>query len=299
MDLNEVAVFIKVVEMGSFTQAARKLGMPNSTVSAKVSELETRLGVSLIKRTTRKLFVTDEGKAFFDRCTRGLKEIQAAEEEIMASQQEPQGLLKVTAPIELGSSVLPKVIAEFNVRYPKVRLELFLSDRTVDLIAEGFDLAVRAGDLKDSSLMAKKLGSVYFAPFASSSYLKKNGTPQTPKDLKNHTCLQFTPMGLEEWKLVGSKGSINVPLTQKMMMNELNVIKYLCLNGLGVALLPTYFCYPEVQSGKLVRILPDWRSNLRPVHFVYAGQKYASPKINAFVSIATDMIKSNLQNFEL
>lgn len=299
MDLNEVAVFIKVVEMGSFTQAARNLGMPNSTVSAKVSELETRLGVSLIKRTTRKLFVTDEGRAFFERCTRGLKEIQAAEEEIVSGQREPQGILRVTAPIELGGSVLPKVITEFHQKFPKVQFDLFLSDRTVDMISEGFDLALRAGDLKDSSLIAKKLGSVYFAPFASPQYLKKMKAPSHPKDLREHSCLQFAPMGLEEWKLVGPKNSVSVPMNKRIVINELNVIKALTLNGLGIALLPTFFCFPEVQSGKLVRILPEWRSNLRPVHFVYAGQKYASPKIQAFISLASELIKSNLQIYEL
>jgi DNA-binding transcriptional LysR family regulator len=253
----------------------------------------------LIKRTTRKLFVTEEGRSFFDRCIRGLKEIRAAEEEVTMGQREPHGLLRVTAPIELGGSILPKVISEFHSKYPKVHFDLYLSDRTVDLISEGFDLAVRAGDLRDSSLMAKKLGSVYFAPFASPQYLKKRGTPGSPKELRDHSCLQFTPLGLDEWKLVGPKGSVSIPMSQQLVINELNVIKNLAVSGLGIALLPTFFCYSDVQGGKLVRILPEWRSNLRPVHFVYVGQKYASPKINAFMSIASDMIKNSLQTFEL
>lgn len=298
MDLNEVAVFLKVVELGSFTQAARSLGMPNSTVSAKVSDLEKRLGVSLIRRTTRKLFITPEGQAFYEKCARGLEEIRSAEEEVSAGQREPQGLLRLTAPIELGSTVLPNVIAKFKQQYPKVQFELNLSDATVDLIAEGFDLAIRGGDLKDSSLMAKKLGSVYFAPFASASYLKKNPAPKTPKDLKDHCCLQFTPIGVDEWKLVGPK-AVNVPMKKQIVINELNMIKALTIAGLGVSLMPTFHCMAEVQSGKLVRVLPEWRSNLRPVHFVYGGHRHASPKVNAFIALATEMIQERLASYEL
>jgi len=299
MDLNEIAVFLKVVEMGSFTQAAQQLGMPNSTVSAKVSDLETRLGVSLIKRTTRKLFVTDEGRAYYKRCHKGMEELQAAEDELSAVQKEPQGLLRITAPIELGGSVIPKIVVAFKSKYPKVSFDINLSDRTVDLIAEGFDVAIRAGDLKDSSLIAKKLGSVYFAPFASAQYLKKAGTPTSPKDLRQHSCLQFSPLGIEEWKFAGPKGTVTVPMSKQIVSNEINGIKALTLSGLGIALLPTFLCYSEVQGGKLVRILPEWRSNLRPVQFVYSGQKHTSTKINAFISVGTEIMKESLQGFEL
>ncbi len=298
MDLNEIAVFIKVVEMGSFTQAARQLGMPNSTVSAKVSDLETRLGVSLLKRTTRKLFVTDEGRAFFDRCHRGLEELRAAEEELTAGQKEPQGLLRVTAPIELGGTVIPKIVQAFKVQYPKVNFELNLSDRTVDLVGEGFDIAIRAGDLKDSSLIAKKLGSVHFALFASPQYLKKSGTPQHPKDLRQHSCLQFSPLGTDEWKLQGAKGSVVVSMSQQVVSNELSSVKSLALNHLGIALLPTFFCYPEMQNGKLVPVLPEWRSNLRTIHFVYAGHKHMSTKIEAFLEVGSRIMKDYLASYQ-
>lgn len=298
MDLNEIAVFIKVVEMGSFTQAAKQLGMPNSTVSAKVSDLETRLGISLIKRTTRKLFVTDEGKAFFERCYRGLEELKAAEEELTAGQKEPQGLLRVTAPIELGVIVVSKIVQAFQSKYPKVKFDLNLSDRTVDLVGEGFDIAIRAGELKDSSLIAKKLGSVYFALFASPQYLKKAGALQSPKDLRNHTCLQFTPMGVEQWKLAGPKGAVSIPMKQQIMSNELNSIKSMALNHIGIALLPYFYCQIDQQQGKLVRVLPEWRSNLNPVHFVYAGHKHTSRKIEAFISVASEIMKETLAIYE-
>jgi DNA-binding transcriptional LysR family regulator len=298
IDLNEVVVFIKVVEMGSFSQAARQLGMPNSTVSSKMSDLEKRLGISLIRRTTRKLFVTQEGQMFFERCTRGLDEIRQAEDELLSKQSEPQGLLKITSPIELGSIILPKVIEKFRNQFPKINIDVYLSDRTVDIVSEGFDLAIRVGELKDSSLIAKKLGGIYFAPFASSSYLKKNGTPKVPKDLKDHSCLQFSPLGTEEWSLCGPR-SVTVSMKKQIVINELNSIKALTISGVGISLLPTFLCYSEVQAGKLVRVLPEWRTNIRPVHFVYAGQKHASPKVNAFISVATEIVKSSLQSFEI
>lgn len=299
LDLNEIAIFIKVVEAGSFTQAARQLGMPNSTVSAKVSDLEKRLKVSLIRRTTRKLFVTQEGRAFFDRCTKGLNEIKAAEDEISLGQKEPQGVLKITAPIEIGAVILPEIIERFKKDYPKVIFDIDLSDRTVDLISEGFDLAIRAGELKDSSLVAKKFGDVYFALFASPAYLKKNGTLSHPKDLKNHWCLHFSRLSSETWKLTSSKGVIEIPIKDSSRINELNTLKTLIINGVGVALLPTFLCNPEVMSGKLVRILKDWRTNVRPVHFVYSGNKNLSPKISAFINVATEMTQKKLYNFDL
>ncbi len=172
MDLNEIIIFVKVVEAGSFAGAARRLDVPKSTVSAKVSALERRLGVTLIRRTTRKLFVTEAGQEYFQQCLRSLQQISAAEEQVAQRQSIPQGLLRITAPVELGGTLLPSVITEFQKQYADVKLEVILTDRMVDLVSEGIDLSLRAGDLKDSSLIAKKLGSVYFAPFASPKYLK-------------------------------------------------------------------------------------------------------------------------------
>ncbi|PIS11311.1 MAG: LysR family transcriptional regulator [Bdellovibrio sp. CG10_big_fil_rev_8_21_14_0_10_47_8] len=299
MDLNEVAVFIKVVQAGSFSQAARQLNMPNSTVSSKVSSLEKRLGVTLIQRTTRKLSVTEAGQAYFKTCVHGLQEIQMAEAEIATSQGDPQGLLRLTAPVELGNSVLPALISEFIQKYSKVSIEVLFLDRTVDLVAENVDLAIRAGELRDSTLKAKKLGSVYFAPFASPQYLKLHGTPKHPRELRDHQCLQFTTLGSESWKLTNSRGSIKVPVKSKVMANDLNMVRNLTTAGSGIALLPTFFCYAEVQSGKLVRILPEWQSHLAPVHFVYPAQKFVLPKLSTFIEFATPALKKNLITFEV
>ena len=299
MDLNEVAVFIKVIQSGSFSKAAKQLAMPNSTVSAKVSSLEKRLGLTLIQRTTRKLNVTPAGEAYFTRCLQGLEEIRAAEDEITAGQDQPKGLLRITAPADLGIALLPDLAVKFTKKYPLARLEMILTDRRVDLVAEGVDLAIRAGELKDSSLMAKKLGAVYFAPFASPAYLKAHGTPKTPSELKSHTCLQFAPFSGAPWKLAGPKGSVSIAIQPQMIANDLNVVKTLTLSGAGISLMPTFQCYPEVNNGKLMRILDDWRTPLSSVHFVYPAQKFVPLKLSAFMEMATDSIRSSLRNYEL
>lgn len=299
MDFNEVAIFIKVVQEGSFSQAAKKLGMPNSTVSAKVSNLEKRLGVTLIQRTTRKLNITPAGDAYFKRCIQGLEEIKAAELEIASTQGEPQGLLRLTAPAELGSSLLPGLVSQYLKKYPKARMEVLLTDRRVDLLSENVDLAIRAGDLKDSSLIAKRVGTIYFAPFASAKYLKSNGTPTHPRELRSHNCLQFTPIGVDEWKMTGPKGSLNVPVPGKILVNDMLALKKMALMDDGIAFLPTYFCYSEVKAGKLVRILPEWRSHLTPVHFVYPAQRFVTPKLSAFIALASEAIKKSFEDCEI
>lgn len=292
--LDEIAVFLKVAEMGSFSGAARQLVMPNSTVSAKVSLLEKELGVTLIKRTTRRLFVTEAGQEFYKRCAEGLAHIKAAEEQITQTQVEPMGRLRITAPVELGAAVLPKVALDFRRKFPKVILDFDLSDRQIDLVSEGFDIAIRAGELKDSSLIGKRLGTVYFAPFASAAYLKNNRKPQNPKELRDHNCLQFSPIASQEMILTGPKGRINVPVQPVIVANDLNLIKALVLAGQGIALLPTFYCLAEIRQQKLIRILPEWRANIAPVHFVYPAQKFVAPKLSAFIEVATDIMKEYL-----
>ncbi len=299
VDLNEVFVFINVVQEGSFSQAAKKLAMPNSTVSAKVSSLEKRLGVTLIQRTTRKLNITEPGKAYFKRCMQGLEEITSAESELASVQGEPNGLLRITGPVELGSSILPDILTEFAGKYPKVRTEVILTDRRVDLLAEGVDLAIRAGELKDSSLIAKRLGSAYFVPVASPKYLKAKGTPSHPRDLRNHQCIIYAPLGIDEWKLVSPKGGFNVPVPGRIIANDLRMIRMLVLRGEGIALVPTHLIYSDCHAGKLARVLPDWQTTTSPVHFIYPAQKYVTPKLSAFMGFATNPLKKLFEEFEM
>lgn len=295
IDLNEITVFVKVAQAGSFTLAAKQLGMPKSTVSARVSSLEKRLGTTFIQRTTRKLNLTQAGRSYFERCLQALGAIESAESEVANAQGEPQGTLKITAPATLGASLLPAIVTAYVKAYPKVKVELVLSDRTVDLVSEGVDLAIRGGELGDSSLIRKKLGVSYFAPFASAGYLKKAGTPSHPKDLREHQCLQFTPLGQDQWEFTREKMKVSVSLSSRIVADDLNTIKELALNGNGIALLPTFLCDHESRSGKLVRILPDWVSLPRPVSFVYPSQRFVSNRLQAFIAMATEPLQKALR----
>lgn len=296
MDLNEIVIFIQVVQSGSFTQAAKKLGMPNSTVSSKISSLEARLGITLIKRTTRQLKITPAGEAYFKKCLRGLDEIHTAEDEIAATKAEPQGLFRLTAPVDLGSGILAPIVADYSARYPQVAVEILMTDRRVDLLAENFDLAIRAGPMRDSTLIAKKLGEGSFLPYASADYIKKRGKLINPKDLLQHHCICYPPLGTDVWNLVSSSGQVKAKINPKMVINDLNMIKSLVVAGVGVALLPTYYCKNEVKLKELTSVLPGWRMVDSPIHFVYPAQKFVSPKLKAFIEMATVPIQKALTN---
>src|SRR5215470_7164846 len=189
MDLNEIAVFTRVVQAGSFTAAARLLGMPKSTVSRKVAELEERLRARLLQRTTRKLSLTDAGRTYFDYGVRIVNELEAAEAAVGSLQEKPRGLLRVTAGV--NNTWLGEIVAEFLKRYPEVQLEMLCTGRSVDLVEERFDLGIRAGALADSSLVARSLGSATWFLVATPAYLKRRRRPRTPDDLKEHACLLF------------------------------------------------------------------------------------------------------------
>jgi DNA-binding transcriptional LysR family regulator len=299
VDLNEIQVFVKVAQTGSFTHAAQELQMPNSTVSARVSSLEKRLGVTLIQRTTRKLNLTPAGRAYFESCLKGLEQIAGAESEVVAGQGEPSGRLRLTTPANVASAMMPDLMTKFMQQYPKIEVELILVDRRVDLIAEGVDLAIRAGELKDSSLIAKKLGVSYFATFASPAYVKKMGQPREPKDLAEHQCIQYVSLGREKWEMSNGKTRLSVPMKQKLVVDDLHMAKALAMSGNGIALLPTFVCGPEAKNGKLMRILPDWASNSHPVSFVYPAQRFVSSKVQAFISFATEPLKLRFAELEI
>lgn len=299
MDINEVAIFIKVVQKGSFTGAALALDMPKSTVSMKITNLEKRLGVTLIKRSTRTLRVTPAGEAFFLRTIKGLEEIMAAEIAVKSENVEPQGLLRISAPVDLGNYILPELIKPFQKKYPKVKIDLFMTDRRVDFLSEEVDLAIRAGDLKDSSLIAKKVGEVEFRIFASPKYLKDRGAPKELRDLNSHDCILISTLSSTEWKLKYAKRSVTVPLPGKIIVNDMTLAKNLTIQGAGLALLPSYLCMSEVNSGKLIPILNECRSNVSPIHFVYPPQKYVPLATKAFIEMATATLLEKLKPLEL
>ena len=292
MDLDAVAVFVRVVQAGSFSRAAKLLGMPNSTVSAKVSLLEKRLGVTLLQRTTRKLHVTQPGEAYFKRCVQALEELQAAESELATAQREPQGLLRLTAPIELGHSLLPSLVGGFLERYPQMEVDLLLTNRVLDLVTEGIDLAIRAGALRDSRLIAKRFVLGDFALWASPAYLKKRGVPSHPRELSQHECLRFSRFRAKTWQLANGKETVTVAISGRVLADDFETLKSIAFLGHGIAFIPSFLCAREAEERGLVRVLPLWHGDAVSFSLVYPGQRFVSPKIRSFITVAEEMLKN-------
>lgn len=295
MDFNEVAIFIKVIQKGSFTSAALALNMPKSTVSTKISNLEKRLGTSLITRSTRKISLTPAGEAFFLRSTKAIDEITAAELAVRAENVEPQGRFRITAPVDIGNVILPTLTTLFLKKFPKVQFDILLSDRRVDFLEDRVDLAIRAGELKDSSLIAKKVGEVVFRMFASPKYIKERGSPLNLKELNSHICVLFTPLSTEGWHLKNGKRATTVISTDKIIVNNMSLAHSLALEGTGIALLPSFLCESEIRTGKLIPILQEWTSEVAPMHFVYPAQKYVPPVIKAFIEMSSEALRSRFK----
>lgn len=300
MDLNEIHIFVRVAQAGNFNKAAEQLGLPNSTVSTKISALEKRLGVTLLHRTTRKLSLTQIGETFYQSAMKHIEGLVSAESAASLGQREATGTLKITAPAMFSSSILPEVIAAYAKKFPQVHVELIASDESLDLISENIDVAIRGGRLADSSLKSLKLGTGYFAPFASAQYVKNHGKISHPKDLLDHTCIQFTPLGKDKWEFSNqNKIKVSVMMNHRFLINELYLIRELAMNGQGIALLPTFICDKEVEDKQLIRLLRDWRAEAREIHFVFPAHKYVPPKLAGFISLAGEMIKKRLQSSEI
>lgn len=297
MDFNEVAIFIKVTQKGSFTAAAQALGMPKSTVSAKISSLERHLGISLITRSTRKIRLTTAGQAFYLRATKAIDDILSAESALRAESLGPQGPFKITAPIDVGNTVLPSLVPAFLKKYPKVELEILLTDDRVNFLSDQVDLAIRAGELKDSSLIAKKVGEVCFSLYASPKYLKSNPPPKSIADLESHMAIVFTPIWKEGWLLKSGKKSLRIKPQNKIMVNHIKLAHELALDGAGVALLPFFICSSDVKSSKLHPILNDFKSEVAPLHLIYPASKFVPPNVRAFIEFSSQELKKRF-NFE-
>lgn len=282
-DLNEVTTFVRVVETGSMHGAARLLGVPRSTVSRRVARLEEVLGVRLLKRTTRRMSLTEEGQRFYERVAPALEVIEGASSEAKESSGEPTGTLRVTAPVDFGHAVLGELVAAFLRRHPKVSVEVDLSNRYVDLVQEGFDVAVRAGPLQDSSLVARKLATVDLWLFASPAYLDERGAPGSPEDLARHDCVLFRPKrGAERWRLSRGDDEVTVEVTGRVSTGDFAFLRTLVRGGAGVGYLPAFLAARDVDEGTLVRVLPPWTLGGSPVHVVTASGRHLPAKVKAF-----------------
>ena len=295
MDLNEAAVFVKVVQAGSFSAAARLTGLPTSTVSNRVARLERRLGATLLQRTTRRLHLTDAGDLYFQHASAGLAHLLDAEAAVTEAAGEPRGLLRVTAPADIGDRLLSGIVARMRRVYPQLRIEMVLDNHYVDLVAEGVDVAIRTGHLKDSSLVAKSVGIARWLLFSHPDYLKSGPTLDSPEALRHHSCLQFTPLGKEVWTLTDRNDTVVVPMNGQVMVNDVRVVRTMALAGEGIALLPLYLCREECTQGQLVQVLPEWQAKADPIHVVYPRQRFMPARLRAFVDLASAELRRGLE----
>jgi DNA-binding transcriptional LysR family regulator len=292
LDLNAVMIFTRVVKASSFSKAASELGVTKSTISKKISELETYLGTTLLKRTTRSLILTDMGRQFFDQASKGLSEIREASDLAQASSLEPQGNLRITAPGDFAPSIVAPLLAGFLEKFPKVTVEMVLTDRIMDLVSDNIDVAIRVGKLSDSSLRARKIGRDVFKFLVSPSYAKKMKDLKHPSDLEKYKCLLFAPKTeLKKFHIrSGNNRHVYEPKPAFVANNVLSV-KSLVMEGGGVALLPVSTCREELQNKSLQVVLPDWALDDAPVHLVYQKHLFTPPKVQAFVAYMEPALK--------
>ncbi|MFN0251742.1 MAG: LysR family transcriptional regulator [Kofleriaceae bacterium] len=284
MDLNDIVVFTKVVETRSFTGAAEQLGLPKSTVSRKLAQLEERLGVRLVQRTTRKLALTDIGEAYYERAARIVADLLAAEQVVMDMQNSPRGRLRVTAPIDLSALYLGRIIADFTMSNPEVNVELDGSDRVVDLIEEGFDLAIRFGALPESTLIARKLGTFQTVLCASPEYIAKRKAPETVEELEDHDKVLFLPNArMQSWTLVNGEQTYELGRPAKFSSNNIMAVRDAVLAGLGVSALTEFVVACDLHVGRLVRVLPEWSGQQSEINAVYPARQNLPPRLSLFL----------------
>ena len=283
--LAAMQVFSQVVESGSFAKAAERLKLSTSATSRHVAELEAHLHTRLLNRTTRRVSLTESGRAFYERCVQLLSELEEAEQEAARAAVVPRGTIRLTTSVNFGVRHLAPAIADFAARHPEVRFDVSLSDRMVDLVEEGFDLAIRIGGPGPENLVARKLGETRVVPCASPAYLAAHGTPQAPEDLERHNCFTYeyvTPRDL--WRFRDSSGrERSVRVSGNLHSNNGDLLAEAAARGAGIVFEPAFIVGPEVRAGRLVPLLQDFEPAPIPIYALYPSRKHLSAKVRLFV----------------
>lgn len=284
--LAEMMTFVKVVETRSFSAAAKQLGSSKSLVSKQVSQLETGLGVRLLHRTTRSLGLTEIGTAFYEHCSRIEQQIGAALETVKQLQAEPRGILKLTSPVIFASLHLAPLLRSFQRRYPQVEIELNACDRAVDLVEEGYDLALRISADPAPGMVARQVAPMNWVICAAPAYLEKHGTPATPQDLLQHNCLAYQGLPAKRggWRFKVGHREVSIPVTGNCRVNNQDVLHDMALDGAGIAMFPSYAVYEELKSGQLVEVLAGQRTYAdQALYVMYMPHRYMQPKVRVFI----------------
>jgi len=287
---SEMGVFVRVVEDESFSSAARGMKLTPSAVSKLIGRLEDRLGARLLNRTTRRLSLTEEGHAFYQRCVPILSAIEDAERAVTELHAEPRGLLKINSSTAFGQFHIEPLIPDFLARYPDLRIQLILSDSLVNLVEEEVDVAIRIADMPDSSLIARKLAPARRMVTASPAYLEKHGIPRTPEDLKNHNCLTLNfETSLNQWEFKGPDMPRRIRVSGNFETNNATALHQAALAGLGLMRAANFIAMPDIRKGTLVPVLEDFETDGNTnIYAVYPHIRHLSPKVRAFIDSLTE-----------
>ncbi len=290
--LTDIAVFVQVVDAGSFTAAAERLRLSKSVISKYVTRLEERLGARLLNRTTRRLSLTEVGRVFYERSRLGLQELEEAEAEVSRLQNAPRGTLKINSPMSFGILHISPALPDFLARHPDLSVEMSLDDRRVDLVREGFDLAIRIGELPDSSLIARRLGPCRHVVCAAPGYFVRHGVPRTPEDLRHHNAITFKYQDSpSEWHFRSPQGGIiRVPVHGCIQMNNSLGLREALLREAGVTLTPTFVVGDDIKSGRLQAVLREYAALEVSIYAVYPQRRHLSPKVRAFLDFMRERI---------
>lgn len=294
ISLAAIELLVATVESGSFSGAARRLGVTPSAVSRRVMRLEQELGVALLARTTRSLRLTDDGQAFYARCVRIVEELGEATEALARASKKPVGLLRVDAPVSLGRDVIAPSLPRFSARYPDVRINLTLRDQQVDPVAEGLDLLVRIGPLGDSSLVARRLGGSRILHCAAPSYIARRGAPAAPDELAHHDCVGYLrdgrPVGFRFLTGDGDGDAVlEVPISGPFHANDVDVLKHLAIAGSGIVAMFDFLAKDALVDGTLVTVLEDFPTMSWPIHALYPKNRHLLPKVRVFVDFLAEI----------
>jgi LysR family transcriptional regulator AphB len=289
VDLNDVALFVQVVQAGSFAEAARRAGMPSNTLSRRIQQLEAALGARLLHRSTRKLTLTEAGVAFHARCADAVENLSDAATELTNDGLAPAGKIRVAAPADFFNLFSLDWVAEFLRAHPKVRLEFALSDVRADLVAERIDVAIRAGEVLEPTLVARRIGTGQNLMVASPGYLQARGVPQSPDELSAHDCLVMPAVsGRPSWHLAGPDGVTETPVSGRFHANSAQALLQAAVAGLGIALLPDIMVADHIRAGRLAPVLPAYGVPGVKLHLVYQSRRQLPRAVQAFVEFAAD-----------
>jgi len=292
--LEAMQLFVRVVETGSFTAVAREAGQGQPSISKRIGQLEEHLGVRLLNRTTRTLSLTDDGQSYYEHCRRILGDIDEAEARVGRRRIAPSGLVRLGTPVVFGRLHVVPRLKRFLELYPQVAVELIMGDRFSDLVEEAIDLSVRIGNLADTSLVGRLIGTTSRLTVATPGYFARHGTPRHPSDLAEHNCIVYTQLGtVDEWHFQGPEGAIRVKVKGNFRGNNSEAIREAVLEGIGIAVVPTWILRDELEQGRLQCVLKDYEPRQLPIRIVYPSRHHLPAKVRVLADFLTQEFQAD------